>query len=169
MSSNKIVLTCSDGESFEVEEVVARKLKIVEQMIDKDCPDKAITLENVTVKILGLVIVYCKRHADEPRPGRRVAAEKAEKMLEDWDKEFMKSLDVDTILQLMEAASDLNVNGGSLLDLTCKSIADSMKDKSVEEMRKLFNIVNDYTPEEEEAIRKEQAWAFETLNRNRRS
>jgi S-phase kinase-associated protein 1 len=34
-----------------------------------------------------------------------------------------------------------------------------IKGKSVEEIRKTFNIVNDFTPEEEEAIRKENEWA----------
>jgi S-phase kinase-associated protein 1 len=33
-----------------------------------------------------------------------------------------------------------------------------IKGKSVEEIRKTFNIVNDFTPEEEEQIRKENEW-----------
>jgi len=33
-----------------------------------------------------------------------------------------------------------------------------IKGKSPEELRKLFNVENDFTPEEEEAIRKENAW-----------
>ncbi|EOA25613.1 hypothetical protein CARUB_v10018961mg [Capsella rubella] len=86
MSSNKIVLTCSDGESFEVEEVLARKLQIVEKMIEKDCPNKAITLQNVTVKILALVIVYCKIHADDDHVD---ASEEVKKKLKDWDEEFI--------------------------------------------------------------------------------
>lgn len=37
----------------------------------------------------------------------------------------------------------------------CKTVANMIKGKSVEEIRKTFNIVNDFTPEEEEQIRKE--------------
>jgi S-phase kinase-associated protein 1 len=40
-------------------------------------------------------------------------------------------------------------------------VADMMKGKSVEEIRKMFNIKNDFTPEEEEEVRKENQWAFE--------
>jgi len=36
----------------------------------------------------------------------------------------------------------------------CKTVANMIKGKSVEEIRKQFNIVNDFTPEEEEQIRK---------------
>ncbi|KAK9127817.1 hypothetical protein Syun_016614 [Stephania yunnanensis] len=57
------------------------------------------------------------------------------------------------------AANYLDING--LLDLTCQAVADLLKGMSVEEVRKLFNIENDFTPEEEEAVRKENQWAFE--------
>ncbi|MBA0675637.1 hypothetical protein Goari_017172 [Gossypium aridum] len=36
-----------------------------------------------------------------------------------------------------------------------------MKGKSPVEIRKTFNIKNDFTPEEEEEIRRENAWAFD--------
>jgi S-phase kinase-associated protein 1 len=36
-----------------------------------------------------------------------------------------------------------------------------MKGKTHDEIRKLFNIKNDFTPEEEEEIRRENRWAFE--------
>lgn len=34
-------------------------------------------------------------------------------------------------------------------DVGCKTVANMIKGKSPEEIRKLFNIVNDFTPEEE--------------------
>ena len=37
-------------------------------------------------------------------------------------------------------------------------MANMIKGKSVEEIRKTFNIVNDFSPEEEEQIRKENDW-----------
>jgi S-phase kinase-associated protein 1 len=36
-----------------------------------------------------------------------------------------------------------------------------MKGKTPDEIRKLFNIKNDFTLEEEEEIRRENRWAFE--------
>jgi Skp1 family protein with oligomerisation domain len=37
-------------------------------------------------------------------------------------------------------------------DVGCKTVANMIKGKSPEEIRKLFNIVNDFTPEEEVCI-----------------
>ncbi|WJX45229.1 hypothetical protein P8452_32124 [Trifolium repens] len=41
------------------------------------------------------------------------------------------------------------------------AVADNIKDKTPEEIRKIFNIKNDFTPEEEEEVRRENSWAFE--------
>ena len=45
-----------------------------------------------------------------------------------------------------------------LLDLTCAKVASMIKGKTPEQIRKTFNIVNDFTPEEEEAVRAENKW-----------
>ena len=62
-------------------------------------------------------------------------------------------------LSYFQAANYLNIK--SLLDLTCQTVADMIKGKTPEEIRKTFNIKNDFTPEEEEEVRRENAWAFE--------
>ncbi|RYR27316.1 hypothetical protein Ahy_B01g051370 [Arachis hypogaea] len=61
--------------------------------------------------------------------------------------------------EAFEAANYLNIK--SLLDLTCQTVADMIKGKTPEEIRKTFNIKNDFTPEEEEEVRRENQWAFE--------
>jgi S-phase kinase-associated protein 1 len=63
------------------------------------------------------------------------------------------------LFDMMLAINYLDIKG--LLDLGCQMVADMMKGKSVKEIRKTFNIKNDYTPEEEEEIRRENPWAFE--------
>lgn len=64
-----------------------------------------------------------------------------------------------SILFLSQAANYLNIK--SLLDLTCMTVANMIKGKTPEEIRKTFNIKNDFTPEEEEEVRRENQWAFE--------
>lgn len=59
----------------------------------------------------------------------------------------------------MQAANYLNIK--NLLDLTCQTVADMIKGKTPEEIRTTFNIKNDFTPEEEEEVRRENQWAFE--------
>ena len=48
-----------------------------------------------------------------------------------------------------------------LLDASCKTVSDLIKGKTPEELRKTFNIKNDFTPEEEEQVRRENEWCEE--------
>lgn len=49
----------------------------------------------------------------------------------------------------------------SLLNLTCQEVADMMKGKTPDQIRTKFHIKNDYTPEQEAEVRRENQWAFE--------
>ena len=48
-----------------------------------------------------------------------------------------------------------------LLFTCCKAIAQKIKMLSVEEIRREFNIRNDYTKEEEEQVRRENEWCMD--------
>ncbi|KAL2333831.1 hypothetical protein Fmac_015044 [Flemingia macrophylla] len=153
-STKKITLKSSDGEAFEVEEAVALESQTIKHMIEDDCADSGIPLPNVTSKILAKVIEYCKKHVEancnDDKP--------SEDELKAWDADFVK-VDQATLFDLILAANYLNIK--SLLDLTCQTVADMIKGKTPEEIRKTFNIKNDFTPEEEEEVRRENQWAFE--------
>lgn len=58
-----------------------------------------------------------------------------------------KALNLETLLQ---AANYLDIKG--LLDVTCKTVANMIKGKTPEEIRKTFNIKNDFTEEEEAQV-----------------
>nr|GLL41321.1 SKP1-like protein 1A [Ipomoea trifida] len=151
MSSTKmIILRSSDGEIFEVEEAVALEMQMIKYMIDDECANTTIPIANVTGKILNKVIEYCKSHAE--------TAQTSQDDLKDFDANFIK-VDHQTLSDLIIAANFLNIK--SLLDLTCQAVANLIEKMTVEEVRKFFNIQNDFTPEEEEEIRMANAWAFE--------
>ena len=75
-----------------------------------------------------------------------------------WDRDFFK-VETITLFEIILAANYLDVKG--LLEMGCKTVADMMGGKSAEEIRRTFNIENDLTAEEEEQIRKENAWCEE--------
>ncbi|KAL3813400.1 hypothetical protein ACJIZ3_014668 [Penstemon smallii] len=152
-SPNKmIMLQTSDGETFELEETVAIQSQTIKHMIEDDCVDNTIPLPNVTSKIMSKVIEYCKRHT----PTNEKTEEDLNKA---FDAEFMKTDQSTLLFDLILAANYLDIK--SLLDLSCQTVADMIKDMSPEEVRMFFNIKNDFTPEEEAEVRKEYAWAFE--------
>ena len=164
-----ITLKSSDGEEFEVEEAVAMESQTIRHMIEDDCADNGIPLPNVNSKILSKVIEYCNKHVHAAAAAASKAADDAASAaaavpppsgedLKNWDADFVK-VDQATLFDLILAANYLTIKG--LLDLTCQTVADMIKGKTPEEIRKTFNIKNDFTPEEEEEIRRENQWAFE--------
>ncbi|KAK9678815.1 hypothetical protein RND81_11G234700 [Saponaria officinalis] len=159
-SEKKITLKSSDGETFEVEETVALESQTIKHMIEDDCADSVIPLPNVTSKILAKVIEYCKKHVESSSTNKSSdqSAATDDDELKSWDADFVK-VDQATLFDLILAANYLNIK--SLLDLTCQTVADMIKGKTPEEIRKTFNIKNDFTPEEEEEVRRENQWAFE--------
>ena len=74
-----------------------------------------------------------------------------------FDNKFLQSLSVPTLLEVTKAANYLGID--NLLDLGCRGIASHMKGLSTEAIRQKFNIKCDFTPEEEERIRREGLWA----------
>lgn len=58
---------------------------------------------------------------------------------------------------VLQAANYLNIQ--SLLDLTTQTVAELIKGKTPEQIRAEFGIVNDFTPEEEEEIKRDNAWS----------
>merc|ERR1711977_104525 len=118
---------------------------------DWSVPAASIPLPPVEGSILEKVIDYCTYHTEHK--------EAKEDETEAWDKQFA-AVDDDTLFSLILAANYLDIK--SLLDLTCKTVADYIKAcKTPQEIRRRFNIKNDFTPEEEEEVRKENAWCEE--------
>ncbi|XP_071706699.1 SKP1-like protein 1B isoform X2 [Rutidosis leptorrhynchoides] len=156
-SSKVIVLKSSDGETFEVEEEVAFQSQTIKRMIEDVCADTAcIPIDNVTGKILSMVIQYCKQHVESCKNDDT----KSELELKAFDSDFVE-VDQETLFDLILAASSSKLDIKSLVELTCQTVADMIKTKTPEEIRKYFNIKKEFTPKEEKAFIRENAWAFE--------
>mmetsp|Transcript_38401 Transcript_38401/g.64513 ORF Transcript_38401/g.64513 Transcript_38401/m.64513 type:complete len:155 (+) Transcript_38401:143-607(+) len=153
--ADKVKLRSSDEEMFEVELEVANKSQMIRNMLEDTGTDNPIPLPNVSSKILAKVIEYCKYRVDVTKEDKPTISEEEKKQ---WDSDFVK-VDQATLFELILAANYLNIK--ELLDLTCLTVANMIKGKTPEEIRKTFNIKNDFTPEEEEEVRRENQWAFE--------
>jgi S-phase kinase-associated protein 1 len=73
-----------------------------------------------------------------------------------FDQEFV-SVDDDLLFNLILAANYLDMK--VLLDATCMAVAEQIKKcKSPAELRGRFNITGDFTPEEEDDVRRQYSW-----------
>jgi len=156
----KIILQSNDKENFEVDRDVIRlstTLNTMFQDLGMDDPDAEdslndpIPLANITGAILRKVIQWCQHHKEDSGEEAGLTEQ-----VGSWDKEFL-NVDQGTLFEIILAANYLDVRG--LLDVACKTVAKMIEGKEPDEVRHTFNIENDLTPEEEEQIRKENAWA----------
>lgn len=79
-------------------------------------------------------------------------------VVQEWYADFT-NVEQDTLFELILAANYMDIK--PLLELTCATIASLIKGKTPEEIRRTFNIVNDFTPEEEANVREENKWCEE--------
>ena len=148
-----VKLKSKQEELFEVERAVACRSATVASMVsDAETLNAPLPLPMIDSKILSKVIEYCKYHHDAEAESRPEDVKNA------WDNDFVK-VDDETLFNLILAANYLDIK--PLLDLTCKTVADEIKGKTPEEIRVRFNIKNDFTPEEEEEVKRENAWCEE--------
>ncbi|KAL8973126.1 MAG: hypothetical protein Q9183_000146 [Haloplaca sp. 2 TL-2023] len=160
-AGNQILLQSSDSVEIHVEREVAERSILIKNMIE-DIGDQAmsdpIPIPNVNEAVLRKVIEWCTHHRADPPASTDDDSDSRKKTtdIDEWDQKFMQ-VDQEMLFEIILAANYLDIK--ALLDVGCKTVANMIKGKSPEEIRKTFNIQNDFTPEEEDQIRRENEWA----------
>ncbi|XP_027332052.1 cullin-1-like isoform X2 [Abrus precatorius] len=146
-SSKKINLISSNGDVFEVDYALALMSKTIKDVIEThptdDTDSISIPVSRVSSKMLAMVIEYCKKHTEVSNSNYDEHISNID--INDWDAEFL-DVNHQAIFDLILASNYFNIK--SLLDLTTNKIGDIMKCKTAEEIRNIFNIKHDFTPEE---------------------
>jgi S-phase kinase-associated protein 1 len=132
-------------------------METIKNMLDDITDPMPIPLPNVDSESFGKVVEYLKQHANDPPEAENAEPSKIDDVMP-WDADFMK-LPQNEIFKLVIASNYLLLKG--LLNLSCKTIANCIHGKTPEQIRKLFNIKNDFTPEEEATVRRENQWCEE--------
>ncbi|KAH7579962.1 Skp1 family, dimerization domain [Nakaseomyces glabratus] len=172
-----VVLVSGEGEKFTVEKKIAQRSLLLknylndmhesslddedeeqdeEQDEDEDEDDEIVMpVPNVRSSVLQKVIEWAEHHRDSNFPDEDDDDSRKSAPVDAWDREFLK-VDQEMLYEIILAANYLNIK--PLLDAGCKVVAEMIRGRSPEEIRRTFNIVNDFTPEEEAAIRRENEW-----------
>ena len=166
--SGQIILKSNDNQDFSMAIELAKISETIKTMLDdlgidaeSEEANEPIPLPNVNGVILKKVVQWCEQHKSDFQTFAQDDEDSSQPRLDDipdWDIKFFE-VDQAEIFELILAANYLDIKG--LLNIGCKVVAKMIQGKSPEEIRKTFNIKNDFTPEEEEQIRKENEWCNE--------
>lgn len=170
----KFNLRSNDDTIFTVPISIAKMFGIVKTLIDDlglDATDKDLDQEpiqlSISTTVLETIIHFCTHYKGTPM---ELSPDSREKIRWDditgWDKKF---LDQDTIIPNRPLTMDLNskvklLKGALYLhipvlsDLVSKNIAHMIRGKSPDYIRDLLGLDNDFTPEEEYAVKTKNSW-----------
>jgi S-phase kinase-associated protein 1 len=163
MDNSKIItLVSSDGDKYQISEKAARRSQLIKGIIDDYPDDPEVPLHNVKSHILQKIIAYLEYYKEtEPKEIEKpLPSNNFNECVEAWDYQFI-DLELDLIFEIILAANYMDIK--PLMELASSKVASIIKGKSPEEIRKTFNIQNDFTPEEEAQIREENQWCMENL------
>lgn len=154
MSASQIVtLISSEGDKVVVSREAALLSGVIRNIFEESGDvNEAIPIPKVKTRILEKIVEYCQYHVKNPPieiPQPLRTANLAD-VVSDWDNNFI-NLDKETLFELILAENFLDIK--PLLELSCAKVASLIKGKSPEQIRKDFNIINDFTPEEERQVK----------------
>ena len=161
MDAARVVhLVSIEGDRYEVDVDVCRLSELANTMLGDEEGTVEIPLPNVKNSVLIKVIEFIKHYKLEPMNEIEAPLKSANmhELVQEWYAHFV-AVDQELIFDLVMAANYMDIK--PLLNLTTATVASMIKGKSPEEIRQTFNIVNDFTPEEEAAIREENRWCEE--------
>ena len=135
-----IILISSDNHKIEIDSKSAQKSSLLKKkLLDSNKKKEEIQLKNIKYDILKKVADFLEYYKN--RPTKQIAkptpSENLNAFLDDWDLQFITSINLDETFELMNAASELGIQ--SLLDLASTKIASILKNKEIEDIRNMFN------------------------------
>jgi len=159
----QVSLVSQEGEKFKVSLDIAIMSELVKTMFDSDQPEDEVQempLPNVKTSILAKVLEFLTHYKGEPMTEieKPLKSSNMNEVVQEWYADFV-NVEQETLFELILAANFMDIS--PLLELTCATVASMVKGKTPEEIRQHFNIVNDFTEEEEAQIREENKWCEE--------
>ena len=147
MSLN-IVLTSADNQKIELDFKSAERSQLLKDLLVNNKDNKEILLPDIKYNILKKVVEYLTYYKDKepsqiPKP---LPSANLNEFINEWDVNFINSMELDDLFNLINAADDMKIN--SLLELACAKISSLMKGKSAQEIRAIFNIEINLTDDE---------------------
>lgn len=167
-----IPLIPCDGEAMGISLAAARQSNLLQQMLGEDAEEAeeedgsedeggqrdAIPLGNVSAEVLGKIVEFCEHNSATPMGTipKPITSSEMSEMVGEWEARFVNDMPQELLFEVIKGANYMDIP--DLLDLTCAKVASMIRGKTPEEIRIMFDIENDFTPEEEARVREENKW-----------
>eukprot|EP00823_Brevimastigomonas_motovehiculus_P006688 TRINITY_DN5573_c0_g1_i1.p1 TRINITY_DN5573_c0_g1~~TRINITY_DN5573_c0_g1_i1.p1 ORF type:complete len:188 (-),score=56.92 TRINITY_DN5573_c0_g1_i1:90-653(-) len=152
-TEGEVTFVSKEGYSYKISKKAAAQSTFVKTALD-DKDAKEIPLKHIEGKIVEKIVEYMNYHAKNlPRKLEKpLRTTNLRELVDDFDTKFLETTQ-EVMFKLLLAANYMDIK--SLLFLMCAKVASMLKGKTPDQIRKTFNIRSDYTPEEEEQVKRE--------------
>jgi len=160
-----LTIGTADGELFQVPKKIGFMSNFIKTTFEGDKTAKVIELkeESLTKVCFGKILEYMAYHFNNPAKeiDQPLKNKNMKENVSEWDADFIDIpiSNKDLLFALTNSANYLDVK--PLLELCCAKIASELEGRTTEEMRKILNVVNDFTPEEEQELIERDKWLDE--------
>ena len=157
--AKNLQLVSEEGQKFEIESTTAEASGLIKTILQDEEGTEEIPT-TVKAKYLEKIVAYMN-HIQTTPPSEIEKPLKGEyrEVVSEWEYTFI-DVSYDDMFEIMQSANYMDIK--PLLALTCAKAASLIKGKSPQEVREMFNIENDFSPEEEAALIEENKWAWES-------
>ncbi|RWS25320.1 hypothetical protein B4U80_06559 [Leptotrombidium deliense] len=152
-----IKLRSNDGHVFEAPLKAMKQSTTIKGMIetitdDDENIDEIVNMPVVNSAILNKVIDWCIHHENDRQQEIEVTNDT---VIDVWDKAFL-NVNSQILMQIINAANYLDIK--YLMDISCLTMANSLRGKNASQMAQILRVRCDFTPEELQQIEKENEW-----------
>jgi len=156
-STEKMFLQSKSGVKCPIDIHHARMCGTIANMLDDiEDDDIVIPLNNIKLNILEKVVYFCEKSPNAyTESSEEEQLEMRTKPLEGFDLEFVK-VPLATLFEMILAANFLDLK--PMLDVCCKAVAEMIKGKTPDEIKKVFGVEGDFTQEEKEQVLRDNPW-----------
>jgi len=162
MEDFNVTILSKEGESFTISRQQAELSELLKPFIVEGGGGggEPVPVPDVSSKVIKYIIQFMENYVTDPMKEieKPLKSTIMKEVVQEWYAEFVEGADKD-MFELILGANFMDIK--PLLELTCAYTASKIKGKSPEEIRKIFDVTNDFTPEEEAQIREENKWCEE--------
>ena len=160
--TNIITLVSSDGEKIEISSKAAEKSNLVKGILEDYPDDVVVPLHKFKSNILKKIKEFLEHYEnEEPVPIEKpLVSQNFHESVSEWDYNYI-NVDLDLTFELISAANYMHIP--HLFDLASAKVASIIKNRNQSQIKKTFNIPQEFTQEEEKKIFEDNKWCLENL------